>query len=157
MSPTNSFWIALAPELHVQPQRSSLFPFLSFSVRYTVAATHHTMKFPSILTQLKVLVTTAATLACSIPHLYEKIVAKLSSTETAVTPKYMYVGHARVFFAQGVRKMFSPLGSRTTRWILRVLRNLCSVRAVRTRTAIEMKRARVRDMTRNFRIRILRS
>ncbi|KAI4691691.1 hypothetical protein J4E81_007218 [Alternaria sp. BMP 2799] len=59
------------------------------------------MKFPSILTQLKVLVTTAATLACSIPHLYEKIVAKLSSTETAATPKYMYVGHARVFFAQG--------------------------------------------------------
>ena len=67
------------------------------------------------MTQLKILVIQLAILAFPTPNLYESIVTRLSNTETAATPKYMYVGHARVLRAQGVREMFWPLGSVTVR------------------------------------------
>ena len=82
------------------------------------------------------------------------MMTKLSTTDTQATPKYMYVGQTFEFLAQAVRDMV-PVGVDTLRNMSRVVRNLWSVRVMGMRTAMEIKRARIRETIRRWRMRAL--
>lgn len=79
---------------------------------------------------------------------------RLRDRETNATAKYMYVGQVFESLAQAVR-FTVPVGEETSWNMLRVVRYLCRVRDIGTKTAMEIKRARTRVMIRKRRIRAL--
>ena len=92
------------------------------------------------------------------PNLYENSTAKLSTTDIAATPKYAHVGHTRLSFAHAVRETRAPVeGSVMVRYVFCVERNFTSVIVMGIRTAMERKKARVREMMRRWRMRDLRA
>ena len=78
---------------------------------------------------------------------------KLSRSETRATAKYMYVGHVFESLAQAVRLTAVPAGETTSRNTWRVVRYLCSVRAMGMKTAMEIRKARTRVTIRRRRMR----
>jgi hypothetical protein len=114
------------------------------------------MRFPSITTQVNVVATVAALFAFSTPNLYANMITTFSKTEIPAIRKYIHVGQTLESLAQAVRVLVTP--SRVTSWKTSfVERNLCSVRAMGMKTAMEMRRPRTRETTRRRRIRAFRT
>jgi hypothetical protein len=73
-------------------------------------------------------------------------------TDTAATLKYIHVGQARVSFAQAVRETVVPLGWVTVRKVDFVELNFMRVRVMGIRTAMETRKARIREIRRRRRM-----
>jgi hypothetical protein len=100
---------------------------------------------------VKVVATVAALFAFSTPSLYANMITTFSNTEIPAIRKYIQVGQILESLAQAVRFLVTP--SRVTSWKTSfVERNLCRVRVMGIKIAMEMRRPRMRETKRRRRM-----